>query len=776
MRNSAQRQFVLTLTLQMCDLGFALGVRTFPGQPIMRTNVNIRWFSDRKLLCLWAAAVLWLFCKVAVAGSDPRQPALSAQAPAEEESRNEHLPAVRLDGNYFSHEGHRFIPVGANWVPSKAAMQWPIQWDRKEIESDFARMHDLGFNTIRLDLVWAWFEPRPGDYNLSAFRQLDYLVSLAHRYRIYLHPCLLIGGEVGEAYWDVPYRQGRHPHADPDMLRLETDHAAELARRYGKESAILAWDLTDEPPFWIAAESTTDAMAVNWTRLLSGAIRRRDLSHPLVAGTSMEDVGRGPFRPDNLRDEVDFFSVHPYTIYAPKLFPDAMLSERGTYGAAFETALSGSAGRPVMVQEIGASAAQYEPERIARFLRANLYSGLGAGANGFLIWCFTDAAPEQYHRVPYLRSPHETQFGLTTWDGQERPAAKMFEDFEKVVANLDLTGIEPAPAEAGILVPNEWSKPHGDTSHFGLTGPEIVPYTSTAEGAAVAGQTPPNLGEDNLWLTGSWLSAFILARRSGLKADFPREYSDWQDHPMLLLPSPLTSTDSFLVHVHADFWEKVRQYVAQGGALYASVTADAAIPEMESLFGARLVDHLPVSDVTLKVVAALGDLKPGDTFHYSAAADNPRQWTATLEVRGGTVIAVDQEGRPALIANSLGKGKTLVCAYPLESYLASVPSVFEKTENTYRIYQAFRDWAGVKPRFHTDQPSVEAVSLNAQKRGYVVIVNHSSRLQRVTVDSSFSLKSVQQVTPSGERSISLHGSQWDLDLQPYEAAVLHWRY
>jgi beta-glucosidase len=197
---------------------------------------------------------------------------------------------------------------------------------------------------------------------------------------------------------------------------------------------------------------------------------------------------------------------------------------------------------------------------------------------------------------------------------------------------------------------------------------------------------------------------------------------------------------------------------------------------MESLFGARLVDHLPVSDVTLKVVAALGDLKPGDTFHYSAAADNPRQWTATLEVRGGTVIAVDQEGRPALIANSLGKGKTLVCAYPLESYLASVPSVFEKTENTYRIYQAFRDWAGVKPRFHTDQPSVEAVSLNAQKRGYVVIVNHSSRLQRVTVDSSFSLKSVQEVTPSGERPISLHGSQWDLDLQPYEAAVLHWRY
>ena len=331
-----------------------------------------------------------------------------------------HLPAVRLDGNYFSREGQRFIPMGANWIPAKAAMEWPYEWDPKAIEADFGRMRELGFNTIRLDLVWAWFEPRPDDFNPEAFRQLDFLISLAHRYHIYLHPCFLIGGEVGEAYWDVPYRHGRNPQADPYMLRLETDFAAEFARRYSKETAILAWDLTDEPPFWIV-DQTTDSMAINWTRLLTAAVRRHDSLHPVVVGTSMEDVGHGPFRPDNLRDEVDFFSVHPYAIYAPKLFPDPMLSARGTYGAALETALSGGAGHPVMVQEIGASSAQYEPEQIAEYLRANLYSALGAGANGFLVWCYTDAAPRQYHIVPYLRSPHETQFGLTTWEGEEPP-------------------------------------------------------------------------------------------------------------------------------------------------------------------------------------------------------------------------------------------------------------------------------------------------------------------------------------------------------------------
>jgi len=516
-------------------------------------------------------------------------------------------------------------------------------------------------------------------------------------------------------------------------------------------------------------------MAINWTRLLSWSMRRYDKLHPIVVGTSMEDVGRGPFRPDNIREEVDFFSAHPYSIYSPKLFPDAMLSERGTYGSAFETALSGSAGHPVMIQEIGASSAQYDPEEIAKFLRASLYSGLGAGANGFLIWCYTDAAPEQWHKVPYLRSPHETQFGMTTWDGKDRPSAQMFEEFEKIVAQLDLTGIEPAPADAAIIVPYEWSKPHGDFSHFGLTGPEIVPYTTTDEGANVSGQSQPNFSEENSWITGSWLSSFILARRAGLKADFPREYNDWQRRPLILMPSPLTSTDSFLVHVHSDFWEKAREYVMRGGSLYASVAADAAIPEMEALFGARMVDANPKDDVTIKVVVPFGSLKPGDTFHYSVPNPGPRSWGSILEIKGGTVIAVDQDGHPALVANKVGSGETLLSGYPIESYLANTPAVFDRPELTYRIYQAFREESGVKPLFRTDQPSAEVLSLSGTSRGYAIVTNHSGQKQTVTVTTSLPLRSVSRLTAQGKSPIDLSRAAFSVDLGAYEGAVFEWK-
>jgi endo-1,4-beta-mannosidase len=676
------------------------------------------------------------------------------------------LPPVSIDGTYFTRANRRFIPIGAHWVPARTGLQWPLEWDEADLEADFVKMRELGFNTVRFDLFWAWFEPRPGDYNPEAFRQFDTFVRLAQRYEIYLHPTLFIGGEVGEAFWDVPWRQGRHPHSDPEMLRLQTDHAAGFARRYHDEAAILAWDLTDEPPYWIVGDQTTDAMAINWTRLIAGAIRRYDPGHVLCVGTSMEDMHHGPFRPDNLTPEVDFFSVHPYSIYTPDRFPDPMLSERGTYGGAFQATLSRGAGRPVMIHEFGASSAQYSPERIAAFDRVTLYSGLAAGACGFLPWCYTDAAPELYQRVPYLRAPHETQFGLTTWDRQDRPRGQALRDFSRVLAQLDLEGIQPAPGEAALIVPHEWAKPHGDFSRFGLQGSGAIPYTSVQDGV--------ESGDANVLITRAWLNAFILARRAGLKVDMPREYTHWQDHPLLLLPSPLTATERNLTHVHTAFWEEVRRFVSEGGLAYASLCADAAIPQMSDLFGASLSDHDFASEVTLTFVQPLGDIQVGTTFRYQADPGNLHHWFATLEVTGGQVIAVDQKGRPALVMQSFGRGKTLLSAFPLEIYLAMLPSAFEHTEETHRIYRALAAAGGFTPLFSTDDPGVEVSALTGDGRGYAVLANHQPEEKWVTIKSRDLLRTAHHLKPDGKEALQLSGRQWQVKIPAYDGAVIEW--
>ena len=719
------------------------------------------WQSRRAPGAAWIIALSGL---LAGAGSAPAWAA--GPAPTK-------LPAAQLDGNYFSHDGHRFLVVGAHWVPAKAAMQWPLQWDPQDVEADFAQMERMGFNAVRLDLMWAWFEPRPGDYSPQAFDQFDQLIALAHKHHIYLHPTLFVGGEVGEAYWDVPWRLGRNPQSDPDMLRLETNHAQEFGRRYAHETAILAWDLTDEPPFWIAAD-TSDSMAVNWTRLIAGGLRKYDKMHPIVAGVSTQDMEHGPFRPDTIAADVDFLSVHPYTIYTPELFPDPMVSERSTYGAAFETTLSRGAGRPVMVQEMGASSAQYTPEKITEFDRVSLYSALAAGANGFLLWCYTDAAPEQYRKVPYLRSPHETQFGLTTWDRKMRPQGLAFESFEKTVARMDLDGLTAGPADAAILVPDEWARTRGDHSRFGLSGPESIPYVSVSEGGAVNGQAPAPY-DDNQWVMSAALSTFILAHRAGLQPAMPREAEDWRKYPLLLLPSPLTATDPIFVHLHTDFWERARAYVHDGGVLYASLAANAAIPEMASLFGARMTDTVVVSEVTLKIVKPLGDLRPGDSFQFTAPGAAAKYWGTGLEVDGGEVIAVDQNQRPALVAHSFGKGRTLLSAYPLEAWLGSQPEAFEHHDTVYRLYRALWEWSGVRPRVSTDQPSVEATVLGGHGHGYIVLANHGADSQKARLTSSMQLRDLRQLDEAGVRVLAPDKDAWSVELPPYGGAVLEWR-
>ena len=677
------------------------------------------------------------------------------------------LLPVTIQGNYFCKGSLAFIPIGAHWVPAKTGLRWPLEWSLEELEADFAKMAYLGFNTVRFDLFWAWFEPRAGDYNPKAFQQLDAFIDLAHKYGIYLHPTLFVGGEVGEAYWDVPWRQGRHPHMDPEMLRLQTDHAAEFARRYTGEPAILAWDLTDEPPFWIVSNETTDAMAINWTRLISGALRRYDPGHLLCVGTNVEDINHGPFRPDNLAADVDFFSVHPYSIYTFDRFPDPMLSERGTYAGAFQTVLSGGAGLPVMIHEFGASSAQYDPEKIAAFDRVTLHSGLANGASGFLAWCFTDAASDLFKQAPYRLAPHETQFGLTTWDRQDRPRGQVLRQFSRLLERMDFTGFQPCPAEAAAIIPHEWSKPQGDMSRAGLTGSGDIPYVST--------QSATESRESNLWLTQSLLNTFILARRSGLKMEFPREYADWQHYPLILLPSPLTSTERNLIHVHTTFWELARSYVEAGGTLYASFCADAAIPEMETLFGAYLSDHVPADEITLTIEKTFGSLEAGTELYFHADPSRLQDWPATLVATTGETLARDAAGRPALVCHQLGKGKTLLSAYPLEHYLGASPVAFESPSCYHQIYRSLAEWAGIKPMFSTSDPGVEAGGLLSNHRGYVILANHQPQDKEVKISSTLDLQEVKLITNDGIQDLALHGNAWQLKMHAYDGAIVEWK-
>ncbi|WP_404423362.1 hypothetical protein [Nibricoccus sp. IMCC34717] len=662
----------------------------------------------------------------------------------------------RLAGTYFEIDGRRQVVVGAHWVPARDALQWPLVWDVADIRKDFASMRALGYNCVRFDCFWAWFEPLPGAYREEAFQQFDVLLALAEEFGLWLNPTFFVGGEVGEAFWDIPWRHGRHPHADPDLLRWQTDHVAEFGRRYAGHPRILAWDLTDEPPFWVARAETTDAMAVNWTRLLAAALRRRDPQHAIVVGTDRADLSHGPFRPDLLVDEVDFLSVHPYPIYDPRLFPDAMQSVRATYAAAFQTLLSAGAGKPAMVQELGASSAQYNPDRIAACDRVASYSSLAAGTNGLVLWCHCDAAPSTLRRAPYRRSPHESQFGLVTHDRQERPRGRDFRLLNATLARLDLTGVEPASPDAGILVPWEWAKAHGDASHFGLTAYSEIPYSATGDGGQLSGQGPRNVDDAVAVLCGAWLNTFILARSAGLTVSFPREHRDWKNQRLLLLPWPLAGTTTHVQHVQTDFWDEVANWVEKGGTLYTSLSADSAIPEMHRWMGLRLADHAPRGSLRLRLVKPLGSLAAGREFTLSGEVSRFGHWPATVDLCGAEVFAVDEAGAPVLVRSRHGRGTVWTCTFPLEAWLASQPSALEgEALELSQLYAGIAADAALTPQISTDDVRVEAGLLAGETHGYAILANHSGEAKSVRLHSQRAVRSAALVLPDGEKSVSL---------------------
>ena len=675
---------------------------------------------------------------------------------------------VLAAGAHFLRDGERsVVPVGAHLVPISGP-DWPWRSDVGDFERAFAQMAALGLDCVRVDILWSAVEPQAGRYDDAHLEQLDAILDAARRHGLRLHPVLFVGGEVGDAVWDVPWREGRHPHADADMRRLQADHAAMLARRWAGEPAVLAWDLTDEPPHWLFKE-TEDEAARAWTAEIAAAIRGAGATQPITIGTASQEVDHGPFRADVVADQLDFSCVHPYPIYSPELYPDALLAARMTHAGAFETALAAGAGRPVMLHEYGASSTQFAPEAIAAYDRLLTWSSFGRGAMGFFPWCWTDAEPAAYERAPYVRMPHETQFGLTDHRGTPRPRAAVLADLAATLRHLDLdayAGLGPA-ADAALLVPYEYVHPY-DRQAYGLQ-------------AGAAGEYLP---AENAWtperdvkpLVRAWLNAFVLAARAGLAVEFPRERltDEWPDLPLLLLPAPLTTTTCSLWHLRTSFWQRGDAFFARGGTLYLSCCADTAIPEMLVLAGCRTVDRAPVRarDV-LRFLESWGPFAPGDELPLPGAPGDPGDLTrrgVRLECGDARTIAVDADGAPAVVCAARGRGHVVTSAYPVELLLAAVPDAHGPADRTWGLFAGLADLADARAAAGVDHPDVTTGVLRGERGGAMVVTNHCG--EKVETTLRLPSGAGDPVIVSADGRSALGGA--DISLEPYAALVVTW--
>jgi len=469
------------------------------------------------------------------------------------------------------------------------------------------------------------------------------------------------------------------------------------------------------------AKDTSDADARIWSTTIVAAIRSVDPDHLITIGTASQEIGNGPFRADVTAPFLDFCSVHPYPIYSPDLYPDMLLSPRMTLGAAFETALARRAGKPVMLHEYGASNTQFSEEKIADYDRLSTWSSLGNRAIGFYSWCWSDADPTGFRRAPYVRSPHETQFGVTSSTGTERRRLGVMTEMARVLASLDLDGraSHGPTAKASLPVPHEFVRPF-DPRGFGLDDSPAGPYMPSE---AV---WRPN--RDVQPLVRGWLNSFVLATRAGFSVEFDREWLDgsWPNSRLVLVPAPLTTTSNSLVHLRTNTLSGARDLHERGGTLYLSCCAETAIPELRKLAGVEITDRAPVgsSVVGFNMIADFGALSPGDRIAFTGVSPEPNHRGVLIDTDGAEVLAVDDAGNAVLTRARFGEGQTILSTYPVELLLATQPDAHGVRDQSWKLYAALAQNADALAPARVDHPDVGSHLLTGPTGGILIAVNH----------------------------------------------------
>ena len=122
-------------------------------------------------------------------------------------------------------------------------------------------------------------------------------------------------------------------------------------------------------------------------------------------------------------------------------------------------------GKPVLMQETGASEDGATARDIARYLRLTLASTWAEGASGYFWWCTHDIKPGYRVRIPGFfpstrsrasgtgaSSPGEQRLGLLTVDNREKPSAGEYRRLARLLGELG-TGWEDRLPVVYVLAP-----------------------------------------------------------------------------------------------------------------------------------------------------------------------------------------------------------------------------------------------------------------------------------------------------------------------------------
>jgi endo-1,4-beta-mannosidase len=623
--------------------------------------------------------------------------------------------------------------LGANfWSRAGGPFMWR-SYDPQLIREELAVLAGHGLTMTRSFFFWPDFMPGPYeiDENMTA-RFADFLDRHTEQ-GLTTIPTFIVGHMSGEN-WDPVWRNGRDLYSDVWMVSRQAWFAAEMTRRYKDHPAVAGWLVSNEMPIYGGAASHEIVDA--WARIIRDAVRAAGGRQPFSLGdgawgieVSGHDNG---FRLTEIAELTDFLGPHAYPV------GDDPVRQR--YAAAVACALSGTFGKPVIMEEFGVSSDFASEANAAVYYRHVLWNTLLAGATGWIAWNNTDfARPAQ---DPYRHHAFELNFGLTDATGEPKQTLREMQAFARVLDRVEFGRCRLADTDTALIVSS-----YLDTQY---------PFTSPASPEAVARALH---------------QGYVSASLAGLPPRLIRETTGIVGGAKLYLAPSVKQ----ILAPTADVLEDL---AGQGAHVYVSYSSgDVAwhrgpsYGRMNDLFGIRhqldvgLADPIEDACVELTFTREFGGLTRGSTLTLAVrGGEHSRTFLPAVPVTA-EVIATDARGRPALLRRQVGEGALILCTYPLEYLAAVTPRVNQ--EPLVALYNALAEHAGVRRPLATEDPRVACdVLVRDDGARFAVLVSHAA--EPVTV------KPAIDGGTSGGTLTTLDGSKASggVTLEPFGVAVL----
>ncbi|HUW93869.1 MAG TPA: hypothetical protein VMV74_11945, partial [Bacteroidales bacterium] len=459
---------------------------------------------------------------------------------------------------------------------------------------------------------------------------------------------------------------------------------------------------------------TPDEVA-KWMGRISSAFRKGapGALFTVSPGTGLDQY----YTNETLAKNSDFMVVHPYIYWQGTLKLDPWIGQRTLYGSNYMIEWTAMMGKPVVVQENGASEEWLPDWDIPSFLRINFLSNWAEGASGFLWWSSHNI--DQNFRIPDdIFLPDRSS--ATYKEGR-------FPDLEYSMGLFD-TGNNPKPYALELKHSAEMVERLGQ----GWTDLLPVCYILVPENHDDFSETMLRL-----------ITPFTLAKQAHF------------DVKMLYENVPVPADAAAIViagfKLSAAGKQNVGQYLAGGGTVYQSQEQDFALDQIRTGPVQQAVDNpqffvkKQAGGMTLE-----GKVTVNAKFNINPLITAPKEQRLLAE--------------PLVYTRApSGKGTYYFFSGNIEEGLRSSYDPWD-SDNSNLIYSAFRPAKAINI-------SSKLVELFHKRKGdseILVLINHSNTKQETEVFSTKNIALKDRIT---DRQIG-EGFRIPLSVEPLQVQIL----